>query len=115
VRSKTALTVIGTLVFSSVGGSSIGVSSVGAGAARAQETNNTPIYTDPPPTTDPLPSERPFEPNPISQDFQVGALQQDFTGDLWVGSHQGLGRVDPETGQVLARVNVPNRFIDAMV
>ena len=52
--------------------------------------------------------------SPIAQDYQVGALQEDFTGSLWVGSHQGLSRIDPETGRVIAEVAVPNRFIDAM-
>lgn len=62
----------------------------------------------------PLPPERSNQPNPIAEDYQVGALQPDYTGSLWVGSHQGLVRIDPETGRILARVAVPNRFIDAM-
>ena len=55
-------------------------------------------------------------PDPIaSQNYQVGALQPGlYTGSLWVGSHQGLARINPETGQVQAKVAVPNPFVDAM-
>ncbi|NJM98530.1 MAG: hypothetical protein HC800_16425, partial [Phormidesmis sp. RL_2_1] len=62
----------------------------------------------------PLTVERANRASPIAEDYQVGALQQDYTGSLWVGSRQGLVRIDPETGRILARVAVPNRFIDAM-
>ena len=62
----------------------------------------------------PLTVERSQRSNPIAEDYQVGALQEDFTGSLWVGSHQGLSRINPETGRVIAEVSVPNRFIDAM-
>ena len=64
--------------------------------------------------TRPLTGERSNRPDPISQDYQVGALQADYTGSLWVGSHQGLSRINPETGKVQAKVSVPNPFIDAM-
>ena len=81
---------------------------------NAQESNSRPIYTDPPPRVVPLPSERPAQVSPLATDFQVGALQSDYTGSLWVGSHQGLARINPATGVIQSRVNVPNRFIDAM-
>ncbi|MEO0647928.1 MAG: hypothetical protein AAFZ17_17535, partial [Cyanobacteria bacterium J06650_10] len=42
--------------------------------------------------TGPLTVERDSRPSPIVEDYQVGALQEDFTGSLWVGSHQGLSR-----------------------
>ena len=58
--------------------------------------------------------ERSDRPDPITQNYQVGALQADYTGSLWVGSHQGLARIDPETGRIQSQVAVPNRFIDAM-
>ena len=64
--------------------------------------------------TRPLTVERSNRPNPLDQDFQIGALQDDYTGSLCVGSHQGLSRIDPETGRILAEVPVPNRYIDAM-
>ena len=62
----------------------------------------------------PLTEERAVRTNPIAEDYKVGALQRDFTGSLWVGSRQGLSRIDPETGRVMATVAIPNRFIDSM-
>ena len=51
----------------------------------------------------PLASERESQTNPMVQNYQVGALQADYTGSLWVGSHQGLSRIDPETGRVFGQ------------
>lgn len=62
----------------------------------------------------PLTEERSIRSNPIEADYTVGALQRDYTGSLWVGSRQGLSRINPETGRVMATVPVPNLFIDSM-
>ena len=62
----------------------------------------------------PLTQERSTRPNPLAEDYKVGALQRDYTGSLWVGSRQGLSRINPETGVIMAKVAVPNRFIEAM-
>ncbi|HEY9763317.1 MAG TPA: two-component regulator propeller domain-containing protein, partial [Trichocoleus sp.] len=53
------------------------------------------------------------QPNPAA-DYRVPALQPDYTGSLWVGSWQGLARISPQTGQVLARINLPSRTIGAL-
>ena len=77
----------------------------------------TPAYpaSAPPPRRKPLPVQRRRIENRRETDFRVKALQPDFMGNLWVGYGRGLTRINPHTGEILARVNLPNRAISAMV
>ncbi|MGD1952610.1 MAG: transcriptional regulator, partial [Leptolyngbyaceae cyanobacterium] len=49
---------------------------------NAQESNSTPIYTDPPPRVVPLPSERTNQTSPLANTYQVGALEAAYPGSL---------------------------------
>ena len=77
----------------------------------------TPAYpaSPPPPRREPLPNQRRRIENTKETDFRVKALQADYTGNLWVGYGRGLTRINPHTGEILARVSLPSRAIGAMV
>jgi ligand-binding sensor domain-containing protein len=49
-----------------------------------------------------------------AESYRVTALQEDYTGSLWVGSWAGLTRIDPETGRIMARVRVPSNTIESL-
>lgn len=84
---------------------------------RVDPSEVTPAYpaAPPPPRQQPLPEQRRQIENIEETDFSVKALQGDYTGNLWVGYGRGLTRINPHTGEILARVNLPNRAIGAMV
>ena len=73
----------------------------------------TPTYPAkaPPQKVNPLPDERQRQENVGEVNYRIGALQADYTGNLWVGSWRGLTRIDPNTGKILARVRLPNLTI----
>ncbi|MCY7272978.1 MAG: transcriptional regulator, partial [Phormidesmis sp. CAN_BIN44] len=68
----------------------------------------------PPPLAPPLPSQRQQEDRSVSEDYRVSALQPDYQGNLWVGSWQGLAKINPNTGKILSRISIPNRTIGAL-
>lgn len=77
-----------------------------------------PLYppTAPPPRRIPLPDVRQqLEEEAVGADYRVSALQADNQGSLWVGSWQGLAKINAATGQILTRVSLPNTSIGAMV
>jgi len=118
---------IGATLLGLVGSPTRLISPVGMGTdpnpVLAQETlaqtelGTAPDYrgAPPPPGGEPLPPERlRREVEPLPTDFRVPALQPDYTGDLWVGTYSGLARVEPNTGRLKARVDLPNYTIDAL-
>ncbi|NJP12224.1 MAG: hypothetical protein HC866_24450, partial [Leptolyngbyaceae cyanobacterium RU_5_1] len=65
--------------------------------------------------TIPLPDQRQrVEDQTVEADYRVGVLQPDGQGSLWVGSWQGLARINPNTGQILARIGLPNATVGAI-
>jgi ligand-binding sensor domain-containing protein len=89
----------------------------GALAQVKVPTETIPKYTPaaPPPLAKPLPHQRQqFEDQGIGRDHRISALQPDSQGNLWVGSWQGLAKIDPNTGQILSRVNLPNTTVGAL-
>ena len=70
----------------------------------------------PPPSGDPLPTERlEVQQNSLTPDYRVSSLLPDRQGNLWVGTWQGLARMNPHTGVINTRVNLPNSIIGAVV
>ncbi|MBF2028071.1 MAG: transcriptional regulator [Oscillatoriales cyanobacterium C42_A2020_001] len=81
----------------------------------AQET--TPVYPPdaPPSRRSPLPNQRQeIEEQTVGADYRVSALQPDNRGALWVGSWQGLAKIDPKTGRILDRISLPNQIVGAI-
>lgn len=77
----------------------------------------TPFYqpTAPPAGIDPLPDERnQQEQQPPVTDPRIPALQRDYRGNLWIGGWRGLAQIDPNTGKIIARVNVPSDEVNAL-
>lgn len=69
----------------------------------------------PPPRRAPLPDRRQdIEEQTVGADYRVSALQSDSKGALWVGSWQGLAKIDPNTGRILHRVSLPNTTVGAL-
>ncbi|MFM7369093.1 MAG: transcriptional regulator, partial [Sphaerospermopsis kisseleviana] len=62
----------------------------------------------PPKRVDPLPDERDVLERETETDYRISNLLKDFSGNLWVGSWRGLSRIDPNTGNIIARVSLPN-------
>lgn len=94
--------------------SGIGVVSDGV---KAQVTTTTPLYPPdaPPSRQTPLPDRRqPIEDQSIGADYRISALQPDGQDGLWVGSWQGLAKINPATGQILNRVSLPNQIVGAI-
>ncbi|MBD3559640.1 transcriptional regulator, partial [Planktothrix sp. FACHB-1355] len=81
--------------------------------AQSSGKDETPFYPaqPPPPEVDPLRIQRQ---TPQQREYRVSALLRDVLGKLWVGSWQGLARIDPNTGRILTRVNLPDVFIGAL-
>ena len=106
---------IGLLSLSTVGNA---IASSGLSGAIAQSTTQEPppyIPVTPPPLAPPLPSQRQSqEARSVGEDYRVSALQPDYQGNLWVGSWQGLAKIDPNTGKILSRIAIPNRTIGAL-
>ena len=51
----------------------------------------------------------------VGVDYRIPALQKDFTGSLWIGTWRGeIARINPETGQLQARVPLPDRTVQAL-
>ncbi len=87
----------------------------GGSPAIAQET--TPIYPPdaPPGRQAPLPDRRQdLEEQTVGADYRVSALQAKGAEQLWVGSWQGLAKINPKTGQILDRVSLPNQTVGAI-
>ncbi len=69
----------------------------------------------PPPRRTPLPDRRQdVEDQTVGADYRISALQPDSQGALWVGSWQGLAKIDPKTGRILLRVSLPNITVGAL-
>lgn len=69
----------------------------------------------PPARRTPLPDRRQdVEEQTVAADYRVSALQPDSKGALWVGSWQGLAKIDPKTGRILNRVSLPNTTVGAL-
>ncbi|MBL1173493.1 ligand-binding sensor domain-containing protein [Pantanalinema sp. GBBB05] len=76
-----------------------------------------PVYppTAPPPRQYPLPNQRQTEQEQtIGVDYRISALQPDSSRNLWVASWQGLAQIDPNTGQILKRISLPNITVGAL-
>lgn len=72
--------------------------------------------TAPPPRRIPLPDVRQeLEEASVGADYRVSALQPDLQGALWVGSWQGLAKINAATGRILTRASLPNPSIGAIV
>jgi len=85
--------------------------------AFAQTLETPPIYSPdaPPPRRAPLPDQRQSaEEQSIGTDYRISALQSDRQGGLWVGSWQGIAKINPATGQILRRVSLPNQVVGAI-
>ncbi len=91
---------------------------VGSDRRLAQTTSEAPpLYPPdaPPPRRTPLPDRRQeIEEQTVGADYRVSALQPDSKGALWVGSWQGLAKINPATGQILQRVSLPNATVGAI-
>jgi ligand-binding sensor domain-containing protein len=83
-----------------------------APAVRPEIPEYTPIA--PPPAVNPLPDARPSGETPVAIDPRIPALQRDYRGNLWVGGWRGLAQIDPNTGKILAKVNVPSDEVNAL-
>lgn len=86
-------------------------------AQKTTPSQSPPIYlpTAPPPPVDPLPSQRQQqEEQTVGSDYRISTLQPDNQGNLWVGSWQGLAKIDPKTGRILARISLPNVTVGAL-
>ena len=85
-------------------------------AQAIQPTETTPKYPPvaPPPRGKPLPDERQQQDQNVGRDYRISALQPDSDGYLWVGSWQGIAKIDPTTGRILARFSLPNSTIGAL-
>lgn len=69
----------------------------------------------PPPRRIPLPDRRQdIEEQTVGADYRISALQPDSKGALWVGSWQGLAKIDPNTGRIWSRVSLPNTTVGAL-
>lgn len=69
----------------------------------------------PPSRRTPLPDRRQdIEEQTVGADYRISALQRDSKGALWVGSWQGLAKIDPNTGRILQRVGLPNPTVGAL-
>jgi ligand-binding sensor domain-containing protein len=101
------------LINSTLGGilaiSGLNISAIAQSSLDVDPGELTPSYPNsaPPPRDEKVPVNS-------DVDYRVSALQTDFTGNLWVGSWRGLSRIDPNTGNILARVNLPNLAIGAL-
>ncbi|MDX2241088.1 MAG: two-component regulator propeller domain-containing protein [Leptolyngbyaceae cyanobacterium bins.302] len=77
-----------------------------------------PLYPPdaPPARRAPLPDQRQqIEEQTVGVDRRVSALQLDSRNrSLWVGSWQGLAKLNPSTGQILDRVSLPNQTVGAI-
>ncbi|WP_421657718.1 ligand-binding sensor domain-containing protein [Leptothermofonsia sp. ETS-13] len=86
--------------------------------AQAPAPNQTtPLYLPkaPPPRVSPLPNQRQqIEERSITSDYRISSLQPDSRGGLWVGSWQGLARINPKTGHILSRISLPNATVGAL-
>lgn len=94
----------------------IGVNS-DRGLAQTPAQDLTPIYPPdaPPARRSPLPNQRQqVEEQTVGADYRVSALQPDSRGALWVGSWQGLAKIDPKTGRILDRISLPNQIVGAI-
>jgi ligand-binding sensor domain-containing protein len=83
----------------------------------AQVPATPPVYSPdaPPPRQTPLPNQRQqVEEESIGTDYRISALHPDQRGGLWVGSWQGVAKINPATGQILDRVSVPNQIVGAI-
>ncbi|EKQ71027.1 beta-propeller domain-containing protein [Leptolyngbyaceae cyanobacterium JSC-12] len=79
--------------------------------------DTTPVYPPdaPPSRRSPLPNQRQqLEEQTVGTDYRVSALQPDSQGALWVGSWQGLAKINPSTGRILNRVSLPNQTVGAI-
>ncbi|UBF24874.1 transcriptional regulator [Kovacikia minuta CCNUW1] len=85
-------------------------------AQTIQPSEKTPQYLPvaPPPLGKPLPQQRQQNDQNLGRDYRISALQPDSEGNLWVGSWQGLAKINPTTGQILARISLPNTTIGAL-
>lgn len=86
-------------------------------AQTSQPQETAPIYPPdaPPPRRTPLPDQRQqIEEQTVGVDRRISALQPDRQGALWVGSWQGLAKINPTTGQILDRVSLPNTTVGAI-
>ena len=45
---------------------------------------------------------------------RVTSLLENWNGDLWVGSWQGLSRINPNTGEILKRIDLTNYNVEAL-
>jgi ligand-binding sensor domain-containing protein len=69
----------------------------------------------PPARNIPLPPDRQRqEQQPFPLDHRISALQPSSDKHLWVGSWQGLAKIDPRTGRIYGRVPLPNATIGAL-
>lgn len=69
----------------------------------------------PPARRTPLPDRhQDIEEQTVTADYRISALQPDSKGALWVGSWQGLAKIDPKTGRILNRVSLPNTTVGAL-
>lgn len=85
--------------------------------ASAQTSPTVPLYPPdaPPSRRAPLPDQRQqVEDQAVGTDYRVSALQPDTQGGLWVGSWQGLAKINSSTGQILSRVSLPNSTVGAI-
>ncbi len=76
-----------------------------------------PLYLPkaPPHRVFPLPNQRQqIEERAITPDYRISTLQPDSRGGLWVGSWQGLARINPKTGHILSRISLPNATVGAL-
>ena len=91
---------------------------IGAGLAQSPlQPESAPLYSPdaPPPRRSPLPDRRQdVDEQSIGNDYRVSALQADSQGALWVGSWQGLAKINPSTGAILSRISLPNTTIGAL-
>jgi len=98
-----------------LGGWGVKGSELGNDRAVAQSVPSTvPLYPPdaPPPRRPPLPNQRQqVENESVGADYRISALQPDNQGNLWVGSWQGLARINPSTGQILGRVSLPDQIV----
>lgn len=86
--------------------------------AQLSPTESAPLYPPdaPPERRTPLPDQRQqLEEQTVGVDKRVSALQLDSRNNgLWVGSWQGLAKINPSTGQISDRVSLPNQTVGSI-
>lgn len=87
-------------------------------AAQVGSSESAPLYPPdaPPERRTPLPDQRQqIEEQTVGVDHRVSALQLDSRNKgLWVGSWQGLAKINPSTGQITDRISLPNQTVGSI-